>query len=126
MKLNNLIALVACLFLISGCSILDKKRTTIVKQEPFMLVHPSSPDEVTMREVKWKVLTPEIAERMLETDKDKFVFIALTPDHYENLSLNMQEIIRYMKEQKQIIFYYRENVPNAADEADKEDKKDRK
>jgi len=31
---------------------------------------------------------------------------------YENLALNMQEIIRYIREQKEIILYYRDVLPD--------------
>lgn len=103
-------------FFLFGCSLLDKKTEVIVKQEPFTIIHPSQPSSAVLHDVTWKVLTPEIAERLIREGRDDFVFIALTPDDYESLSLNMQEIIRYMKEQKEIILYYRESIPDSKDE----------
>ena len=100
---------------IFGCSSFFKDTNTVVKQENFSLLHPNTPNSMTIKHVEWKVLTPEIARSMIDKNSDDFIFIALTPKHYENLSLNMQEIIRYIREQKEIIIYYRENVPNSKD-----------
>lgn len=37
-----------------------------------------------------------------------FVILAITPDGYEKMAANLQEIKRYINQQKEIIFYYRE------------------
>lgn len=37
-----------------------------------------------------------------------FVVMAITPDGYEKMAANLQEIKRYINQQKEIIFYYRE------------------
>lgn len=44
-------------------------------------------------------------ESMLGGD---FVILAVTPDGYENMAANLQEIKRYINQQKEIIYYYRE------------------
>ena len=38
----------------------------------------------------------------------EFVILAVTPVGYEKLSANLQEIKRYINQQKDIIYYYRE------------------
>lgn len=52
-------------------------------------------------------LQQKIAE--VETMLDgNFVVMAITPDGYEKMAANLQEIKRYINQQKEIIFYYRE------------------
>jgi hypothetical protein len=52
-------------------------------------------------------LQQKIAE--IETMLDgNFVIMAITPSGYEKMAANLQEIKRYINQQKEIIFYYRE------------------
>ena len=41
-----------------------------------------------------------------------FVFFALSVPDYENLSLNMGELKRYIEQQKTIIVYYEKSINN--------------
>jgi len=52
-------------------------------------------------------LEQKIIEIEKELDSD-FVIMALTPDGYEAMAANLQEIKRYIAQQKEIIYYYRE------------------
>ena len=52
-------------------------------------------------------LQQKIAEVELMLDGD-FVIFAITPVGYEKMSANLQEIKRYINQQKYIIYYYRE------------------
>lgn len=52
-------------------------------------------------------LQKKIAEIEILLDGD-FVIFAVTPDGYERLAANLQEIKRYINQQKEIIYYYRE------------------
>lgn len=52
-------------------------------------------------------LQQKIAEVELLLDGD-FVIFAITPDGYERMAANLQEIKRYINQQKEIIYYYRE------------------
>lgn len=38
----------------------------------------------------------------------QFVVFALTPDGYEKMAENFQEVRRYVRQQKELIIYYRE------------------
>ena len=49
-----------------------------------------------------------------------FVLMGMTPKGYENMSANLQDIKRYIKQQKEIILYYRE-ATGAESNDDKED-----
>ena len=37
-----------------------------------------------------------------------FVIFGLTPQDYENMAFNLQELRRYIRQQKEIIIYYRQ------------------
>ena len=49
-----------------------------------------------------------------------FVLMGMTPKGYENMAANLQDIKRYIKQQKEIILYYRE-ATGAKSNDDKED-----
>ena len=60
-------------------------------------------------------LQQKIAEVELMLDGD-FVIFAITPVGYEKMSANLQEIKRYIGQQKDIIYYYREaTAPKGVD-----------
>jgi len=77
--------------------------TVINKQIEKIIVHPSVPDKMIMKNIEWKVLTQETVDELGDS-----VYYILSTDDYENLSSNMAEIKRFLKEQKNIIIYYRE------------------
>lgn len=60
-------------------------------------------------------LQQKIAEIELMLDGD-FVIFAVTPEGYERMAANLQEIKRYINQQKEIIYYYREaTAPKGVD-----------
>ena len=74
-----------------------------------------------MQDVTWFVITKnnyeEAVARVEELIGGEFVVIALTPVGYESMAYNLQEIRRFIRQQKEIILYYRE-ATGAADEAE--------
>lgn len=79
---------------------------------------PDIPASVIWKEFEWTVLTPEIMEDLLikhkkgEIEESDMVFYAISTKGYENLSVNMSEIIRYLEQQKAVIMYYKDTVPS--------------
>lgn len=49
-----------------------------------------------------------------------YVLFGLTPQDYENMAYNLQELRRYVRQQKEIILYYRQATQGDAD-TDSED-----
>ncbi len=97
---------------LSGC--FGAKKVDI-KADPVAptVIHPTLPDQLQMREVKWTVFNREKLEKLLaDFPNQEIVLFALSAKGYENLSLNMGEVIRYLKEQKGVIIYYREEFPS--------------
>ena len=93
---------------------------TIAERPP--MYHPPLPLELQMEDVDWEILTPEIMEEYLklveEGNAPRQAYYALTTKEYENLSMNMAEITRYIKETLGIVEFYREY-----DDDDDEDEK---
>ena len=71
------------------------------------------PKPIDMTDVKFYVVTEEnyeeFKEKFMKTNND-FVFYVVSVHDYENLALNMSELFRYIKQQKEIVIYYEEAV----------------
>ena len=110
------IAIIVSLALIaSGCSMIQPKAkpvsvTTIAKQQP--MYHPPLPMEVQMDPVDWEILTPDSMQLYLDNLKSgeapKRAFYSLSSKEYENLSMDMADITRYITEILGIIRFYRD------------------
>jgi len=114
------ILLFLALLLVSGCSILGSSRdipevkpievVTVVKRAP--TYHPPLPNQIDPVPVEWTVLTPELMQEYLddlnEGNAPTNAWYALTTKGYENLSTNMAEVKRYLRQVLSILKYYRE------------------
>lgn len=84
---------------ISGCSMFGEK-VVVQKQNLYLpIICPDPPKSVP-------IVTNKIEPRAI-VDKSGLSWIGLTPQHYQNLSLNTQETIRFIKSQNGTIKYYR-------------------
>ena len=105
--------IISTLFLLSGCAgvkVIDMQSTPVEQT----VIHPNLPAQLSMRKVDWTVFNRAKIEKLLADYPDQeIVLFALSAKGYENLSLNVAEIIRYVKEQKNVIIYYREILPEA-------------
>lgn len=102
--------LLSLTLLLSSCSALERtiqieaipeKKTVIAKAQP--------PKPLSMNEVKWYVVTNENLEdfkKEIEKVQGELVFYAIIPKTYENMTLNLEEIRRYLLQQKSNITYY--------------------
>jgi len=114
------ILLFLALLLVSGCSILGSSRDipevkpvevlTVVKKAP--TYHPPLPNQIDPVPVEWTVLNPELMQEYLddlnEGNAPTNAWYALTTKGYENLSTNMAEVKRYLRQVLSILKYYRE------------------
>ena len=64
------------------------------------------PDELSLRNVEFIVITPDNVEEVLANLKGDAVLFAVTTDGYENIALNLSDIRAYIQQQKQIILLY--------------------
>lgn len=82
---------------------------TEVERPPEIAPIPN-PNPVDLQEIDWVILTPDTAP-LAGTE---WVFIALTPDDYERLSLNQAELLRWILEAQWRLKYYRGELPATA------------
>ena len=119
MELRNYLTISSLLLLtllLSSCGYLRKPEKEIVVQtvevQKVIPVQPR-PKPVDMTDVKFYVVTEEnyeeFKEKFMKTNND-FVFYVVSVHDYENLALNMSELFRYIKQQKEIVVYYEEAV----------------
>ena len=128
MKLLLLVALL----LVSGCSMLGSGRdipevqpvevVTVVKQAP--MYHPPLPNNIDSVPVEWTVLNAELMQEYLddlnEGNAPTNVWYALTTKGYENLSTNMADVKRYLRQVLSIVKYYRESDKEEQDVKDEQ------
>ena len=102
--------------LLSSCGYIRKpEKEIIVKTVEVQKIIPIQPQPkpVDMIDVKFYVVTEEnyeeFKEKFMKTNND-FVFYVVSVHDYENLALNMSELFRYIKQQKEIVIYYEEAV----------------
>ena len=102
----------------SGCSLVGNKPYTpevkavevVTITKPAAVYHPPLPNKVNTKPVEWTVLTPAIMSEYL-TDLEKGeaptnVYYGISPTGYENLSVNMAELKRYIRQVLSIVDYY--------------------
>lgn len=72
-----------------------------------------------LNNVKWYVVTEETLPQFLEQfrrDNGAIAFMAVSVQGYENISMNVQELRRYILQQKAVIVYYENAVQQPADQ----------
>lgn len=111
------ISAVSALLLLSGCSVFSQKPVeprivTVTKVVPLEIYQPPLPQEIALENVKFFVITKSnLEEQIAKIEKmlgGDLVVFALTPQAYENMAYNLQEIRRYVNQSKELILYYRE------------------
>jgi len=120
--LNKSLILIGLFSLFSGCSMLGGGKTNIPQVKPVEVVtvvkeapmyHPPLPASISALPVEWRVLTPATMEEYLkdlnEGNAPMNVYYGLTVKGYENLSNNMADIKRYLRQVLSIVDYYKKS-----------------
>ena len=71
-----------------------------------------------MVDIKWYTVTTDNIdefEKNFENDNGDLVFFAISVPHYQNLSLNLAEIRRYIEQQQSIIIYYENQITKSSE-----------
>jgi len=120
--MNKLWLLIPFMFL-QACSFLKPAETeplplplppvkVITETVQLEIYQPPLPPEIQLDDVQWFVVTKEnIEDKIAEVENytgTDFVVFGMTPQSYENMAYNLQEIRRYIRQQTEIIKYYRE------------------
>jgi len=102
--------------LFTGCGIFKTKTETVIETKYVSRSIPvkEHPKPLSMHPVTFQVVSYKNLKEFLADNKERYgvaVFMALDVSDYENLSLNMAELIRYVEQQQAIILYYEEQAP---------------
>ena len=104
-----LIFLTVSLFLLAGCSNVDRVETVSTPTERTPLnIDPADP--VDLKSIEWIVVTPDNVDNimdMLEQSGNNLVVFGITPSDYEDLSMNMSEIRNHINTQRRILLQYK-------------------
>ena len=107
------ILLISFIVFISGCS-------SILSKPP--KVAPIEIITIAPAEIKWKILNPETMREYITEydngDAPAVAYYSLTTQGYENLSNNIADVKRYIRQNLAIIKYYRDNDPTTEDKED--------
>lgn len=105
------------LLILTGCG--TKSIDIISSPLQLQTAQPADPSAVHMEPVNFRVITKDnlnafVQEMIKAQGNSNFVVIAFTTIDYENLSLNLADLKRYIQQQKSIIVYYKKitNTPD--------------
>lgn len=117
--MRTLTSFLTILFL-SGCSFMksDPLPTpepvikTVTEYKTLEIYQPQLPRKIDLQDVEFFVVTEKNLEeqiaRISKMQDSTFVIFGMTPQDYENMAFNLQELRRYIRQQKEIIIYYRD------------------
>ena len=106
------VALLIATISITGCASTTAPIQVDTKPVQLAIIQPAPPAPVSLSDVKVSVVTAAtldafIKQARTEQGTDNPVFVVVSVKGYENLSLNIAELKRYILQQQQIIAYYR-------------------
>jgi len=105
---------------LSGCSFMKSEPLptpepvikTVTEYKTLEIYQPQLPKRIDLQDVEFFVVTEKNLEeqiaRISKMQDGTFVIFGLTPQDYENMAYNLQELRRYIRQQKEIIIYYRD------------------
>lgn len=116
----NIIILLFIIFSFSGCS---QKEVVIQREEVKKIpLNISDPHPLTLNDVSFVIITDKnskvLFDQMIKDSKEP-VLIGIDSKDYENLSLNLSYIRKYIIEQQQIIKAYRDYYEPSKSDTDK-------
>ena len=114
------------LLLLGGCASTPVTEV-LIKTKPIEIeiAQPERPKEIKLERPEWFVVNSsnlqEFLEKVRKIQSDEPVFFAFTPQDYEKMSYNLQEIRRYVLQQNEIIVYYEKmTAPKTTEEKSEE------
>ncbi len=118
------------ILLLSGCGLIGREPyipetkpvEVVTVITPAAVYHPALPNAISTLPVEWKVLTPQTMQEYLddleEGNAPTNAYYGLSTKGYENLSANMAEVKRYIRQVLTIVQYYKNLDEELDDESD--------
>lgn len=103
--------LISCALILALISCTKPEKEVVVQTEYIQRTIPlqTRPKPVQLTDVEWYVVTEENIDEFLEKFRQEngtVAFMAVSVRGYESMALNVQELRRFINQQKQIIIYY--------------------
>jgi hypothetical protein len=101
------------ILLLSACNHNTPPITTVPEIIELKVQRQSLPKAVQARDVQFYVVTEDNLDEFItrfKAENGELAFIAVSVRGYENLSLNIADLQRFIKQQKQIVIYYEESL----------------
>lgn len=107
--MKHMFVIIACVWL-AACGNSPISLTT--KPLEIDIARTADPAPITMLPMQFRVVNRDnlesfLAELRVTQDNTNAVFFAITTRDYENLSLNLADLRRYIEQQQAVITYYR-------------------
>lgn len=106
---NKFLMSLSALLLISACSTPIPEPVTRVEYVRQNIEPVPRPSRVQLNDVRWYIVTTENLEEFLAQFPDG-ALVAISVNDYENLSLNLAELRRYIEQQQEVIIYYENSI----------------
>ena len=110
----KLLLLIPALLVLSNCTTsIDKEIVTQTKFTERNIPIQERPKPIEFPDTEWFVVSEENfdeAMKKIEEHGGSVTFMAITPKGYENLSIGVGELRRYILQQKEIIAYYEKAI----------------
>ena len=106
--------------LLGGCSLIQPQPLpapepiikTVTEYKTLEIYQPPLPKAIDLQDVEFFVVTEknfdEQIKKLEKMQDGTYVLFGMTPQDYENMAYNLQELRRYIRQQKEIIIYYRQ------------------
>jgi hypothetical protein len=109
--LGVIVLVVVMAFLLTGCSIGEKRIKLFAVEQPRAKLNLAKPTPLQMEEIRWIIITSKNAEEVfkkLEAQGIDPVLFGLTDKQYELLSKNFAQIRAKLKESNDILDKYKQ------------------
>lgn len=109
---EKLLIALSAILVINGCSNWQTQQPTTVTETRYIeqdIPVIERPRPVQLNDVKWYVVTEENYDDFVERftqENQQLVFVALSVEDYETLAVNLEQLRRFINQQKQVIVYY--------------------
>lgn len=122
---KSVLYLVPLAILLSSCSWKPEKEIVTVDRivKPTIAIA-QKPRPVDFGELKVKVITESNVQEVIDemkTNQGQFLVYALDPLTFKNLAIGIEEIKRYIQQQKDIIVYYEKALTDDVKEGENND-----
>jgi len=97
MSLSKITTPIFLALLLGACSLAPVRDVNVTAERINTCTNPPKADKVTPLDVEFKVIQ----------DKYGIWWIAITPKHYENLSINHKGLVGHIKQKNAIVEYYK-------------------